>query len=816
MGSARPALLALALVLLLFWSVLPPTVGQGAAGHLVVSTDYELFGTSDLRGGGHVTWTLTGDKAADLRMKILHMFDEYAMIPRGFTFTSTSPETANNNSRLDATEGVRYTDRLETLLEASGRGTSAQYVEMYPFDLRDKVTNDPATSFDRSTVGLAGTDANTTGQVEIRFLFEANITTTEGTVPLATRALVDALYDGFSYHVIQSPSLTGSGPYPGSWPFLPVNGWHVVNSSRVPNAGGRGAFWEGNDTTGQYDNNVEISSSTSADPALAVGLPFDFRFASRAWATFNYTGSVNGSGDYLRIEYAHPPAYTDWTDLPFGASADLPSTKPGVWSPETVNLTGLLGQTARLRMRFHSDSAGTASGFYVRDFAVHAPAAYTGEVVESDTHYLIGTPSFWGPAVGRGGIQLIRTPGGELLAYGATWDSSNLPSDTIYFRTFDPPENPQILFGAMLVACYAISRLQEGAYQRFRDSHPAEYRPAVYRSKWLHRSGKVAIGILILFYFVPTALWVIGIRAVVSGLIYWILSVALVLLIGFVTRASYRQHLEEAPPPVVDEESTVVRKIISPAPPSEASPVVGQCTHCLKEIHESDRTYRCTCGALFHFACASGLMRCPNCRKPIAAGVLSERKRVSLRCESCGELQTVLEGTDPRALTCANCGGRMRHLDVGKRYLIVASNPAIAITWMRDLVKGGKPALIMTHAAPDRLRLEFGVKKAPIVQISDRAPGAITPNELDPAGLRAILPLAREGKGGAILYDGLDEMIAEGSLADVIRFLRKANDMAFVHGVTVIARVTPGRLAEPDLKRLNAEFDEFLDLSAQL
>ena len=809
MGSARPALFALVLVLLLFWSVLPPTVGQGSTGHLVVSTDYELFGTSDLRGGGHVTWTLTGDKATDLRMKILHMFDEYPTIPRGFTFAFASPGTANHNSRLDATEGVRYTDLLEDLLEASGRGTSAQYVEMYPFDLRDKVS-DAATSFNRSTDGLAGTDANATAPVEIRFLFEANITTTEGRVPLATGALVNALYEGFSYRAVQSPSLAGSGAYPGSWPFLPENGWHVTT------VGGRQAFWAGNDTTSRYDNNVDASSSTSADPALAAGLPFDFRFASRAWATFNYTGTVNGPGDYLRIEYAHPPAYTDWTNLSFGASANLPSTAPGVWSSETVNLTRLLGQTARLRLRFHSDTAGTASGFYVRDFDVHAPASYTGEVVESDTHYLIGTLSFWGPSVDRGGINLIRTPGGELLTYGATWDPSNVPSDSIYFRTFDVPENPQVLFGVMLVACYAISRLQEGAYQRFRDSYPAEYRPRVYRAKWFHRAGKAGIGVLILFYFVPTALWVIGIRAVVTGLIYWILSLTLVLMLGFVTRTYYKQHLGEAPPPVVEEEVTVVRKIISPAPSPEASPVVGHCTHCLKEIHESDRTYRCTCGALFHFSCASGLMRCPNCRKPIAAGVLSERKQVSLRCESCGELQTVFEGTDPRALTCANCGGRLRHLDVGKRYLIVANNPAIAITWMRDLVKGGKPALIMTHAAPERLRLEFGVKKAPIVQISDRASGAIAPKDLDPAGLRAILPFAREGKGGAILYDGLDEVIAEGSLADVIRFLRKANDMAFVHGVTVIARVTPGRLADADLKRLNGEFDEFLDLSAQL
>src|SRR3989442_5606074 len=107
MGSARPALLALALVLLLFWSVLTPTVGQGSAGHLVVSTDYELFGTSDLRGGGHVTWTLTGDKATDLRMKILHMLDEYATIPRRFTVPFARRGTVKHNSRLYVTEGVR-------------------------------------------------------------------------------------------------------------------------------------------------------------------------------------------------------------------------------------------------------------------------------------------------------------------------------------------------------------------------------------------------------------------------------------------------------------------------------------------------------------------------------------------------------------------------------------------------------------------------------------------------------------------------------------------------------------------------------------
>jgi hypothetical protein len=275
----------------------------------------------------------------------------------------------------------------------------------------------------------------------------------------------------------------------------------------------------------------------------------------------------------------------------------------------------------------------------------------------------------------------------------------------------------------------------------------------------------IANGLLILFYFVPTVLGFIGLRVFVSGPAYWISAVAGVLVFRFGSRMYYRQRLDRAPPIVEGEDSPVVPKIIVPA---------------------SD-----------------------------AAGVLGQRRQVSLRCQSCAELQVVPEGTDPRAAICTNCGHRLRRLEEGKRYLIVANGPAIAISWMRDLVKGGRPAIILTPADPERLRREFKIKKAPIVQIAGRVAGAVDPKELDPGGLRAMLPLAREGKGGVVLYDGLDQIVAQGSLDDVIKFLRKANDMAFVHGVTVIGRVSPGRLADPDLKRLNGEFDEFLDLSAQ-
>src|SRR5437879_3832860 len=157
MGSARPAVLAVVAFLLVFWSVFAPAVGQNPVGHMVVTTDYELFGTSDLNGGGHVTWTLTGAKAADLRAKILHLFDEYGQIPRGFPFEGAAT-SANPDGILEAAEGASYTERVENVLEGSGgQGPLVQYMRLWAFDLRQK-NADPAGGFPGGSSSVAASN----------------------------------------------------------------------------------------------------------------------------------------------------------------------------------------------------------------------------------------------------------------------------------------------------------------------------------------------------------------------------------------------------------------------------------------------------------------------------------------------------------------------------------------------------------------------------------------------------------------------------------------------------------------------------------
>src|SRR5205807_6917590 len=141
----------------------------------------------------------------------------------------------------------------------------------------------------------------------------------------------------FAYEATEDPSFV--------WPF-PIGpaaaiGWHDVSV-----AGGPMAMWAGNLATGEYGNNMDAFSTTTADPTYASNpayLPFDFRFATRAWITFNYTGSVNDAGDSLHLEYA-PNPYTTWSNLTLGTGADLPPTAAGVWTQERVDLSSLLGQ----------------------------------------------------------------------------------------------------------------------------------------------------------------------------------------------------------------------------------------------------------------------------------------------------------------------------------------------------------------------------------------------------------------------------------------------------------------------------------------
>ncbi len=621
-------------------------------------------------------------------------------------------------------------------------------------------------------------------------------------MPLPTRAYADALHSVFSFEARQSSTLADP------WPLQAEGGWH-----RVMAGDGLPALWAGNDTTGLYDNNATNITRSRTDFAVDW---LDLRFATSARSEFSYSGETapagpSGAGDRLRFEVATEPGYANWTPLRVGNGTDMEDTG-GRWTNVSVDLSAYVGQRVRLRFNFTSDETGTASGFFLRNFTVSAPSTFDGTLVQADTHYVVGFLSFTDLSVGPGSVHLVRTPGGEILFYGAAWQTSAPPSDQVRYQSFSPLENPQILFAVMLASAYAVSRSQEAAYLRYRNLHPAAYRSAVPKARKLHALGKVTIAVLVLLYFLPTAFHIVGIPFFVSGLTYWFLALVLALSVGLGTRTYYGSKLQEEPTLISPEtgRASGERALIS----GVETPAEVPCAHCLREIPGSDRTYRCGCGAEYHLTCAAELEKCPNCRKPVSVEVVRKIRFLSIRCATCGQVERVSDETDLRAVICGKCGGHLRALEPGKGYLVVASNPAVTFGWLRDLTKGGKPALCLTTAAPERLRLEYGLRGVDFVHVSSTARRAIRPKRLDPDALKSILALLRAEQGGVLLFDGLEHIVNESSVGDIVRFLRKVNDMAFVHAVTVLARVSPGALHDSEIERLAAELDESIDLRA--
>jgi hypothetical protein len=90
-----------------------PTNAQQTQDMVIVRTDYELLGITDLHGGGHLTYELRGRAAGDLRRAVLDSYD-------------TLPVIGNANGRIDTAE-LRYSGSEGFIGELESSLTSTQF-----------------------------------------------------------------------------------------------------------------------------------------------------------------------------------------------------------------------------------------------------------------------------------------------------------------------------------------------------------------------------------------------------------------------------------------------------------------------------------------------------------------------------------------------------------------------------------------------------------------------------------------------------------------------------------------------------------------
>src|SRR2546426_2530252 len=798
---------------------------EAQTGSVRIATDLELLGLGGLSGGGHVTWTLTGGEAQVLRAKILDMFDWYGAIPSGFAYGgNVTGRTGLSDGVLQAPEVNKYTDFLENELEGiryggAGTGIEVRFVKIDRADILEK-----GFPVDRSTDGLVGTSSTSAERLEIRFIFNARTISENWRFRFSDVVLANALHRVFDLaQVWRSQNVN-------PWPLLVEPGWHSV---LLADGTGEYALWAGNlstyppsgdPMTGRYDNSTARTTRTFVEPGVNYT---DLRFGTWADVSFRYNGTVADTGDSLRLQVAPGPLFNTWSDL---TSEDGYTTLPNTltWRPIRYNLSAELGRQVRVRLNFVSNATGNgAPGFFIEDFAINAPSRFTGMIESAETDYLVGTLSFQDFDLRTGRANLIRTPAGESLLYGNPDNASAPPEDATHYRGFDFFENPQVLFIVLIFAAYLTSWFQDKIFAGFRARHPLKYRPTASRIKILTWIARAFILLFILFYFVPSVFALFGAtNAFVTGPIFWAFSISSTAGLTITTWLVYERQAKFIPPDEGEGEAIPATALLSdaeavPPPPPEAEDLSRQrvltCAHCGKEIEDLKDALKCRCGQVYHESCASDIGHCPNCQRSFDITRPAEKRMVTAKCPSCAEIQIVPEAADLMQTRCEACGALLQEIQRGYNYLVLAPENDLDLEWFHSIVKKNVPGLAMSTTFQEKLRKEFGFEGVDLYWLTDTdsGPKSIDPKRLDFEMMRALSNFIKRTKGGAVLVDGLEYLVVENSFDRVLKFIKKVNDLASVHEVTLIIPVTAGSLGTDELTLLRKELDRVIETSGR-
>ncbi len=770
---------------------------QDPEGKVVSESDVEMIGLGEYDGGGHMTVRLTGEQAVELRNRVIYMFDEYSDIPAGFT--GVNWDTGNDgDGTLDAAEVRRYS--LWIQYHQWEGGVPYLFGEMTK---AEALEGDDESVIELSIEGLVGTDVNSTEPVELKHLFNVISQAQERNYLQADNLSISGLYDGFS--------LRFANDFPSDQAFSPFSGvgepgtqpWII--RTHDPTDPNDYALWHGPNENATYEN--RLIATTYAD--------FDLRFAVEAAMRFNYKGFVE-TGDILTIQIKEEGG--SYTDLGYLSNSDNTAT----FNTLVFDLDDYVGKKVRLTLNFTSDQSQNNTGFFIDDFNLNAPCYYHGDVELYHTDYLVGVLSYSNFYPDKGSSHLIRTPAGMILMYSSSFHTDDPSNDRAVFKSFDFLDNPQILFILMFVCAYLISYFQNKYYNGYRRMYAAMHRKGWYKRKWVHWIGILCIILFIVFYFFPSLFVFAGLNFYLIGVSIWLFYIVTLIVVVVGTKVVYHKAELEIPPSEPEEEEI---QVTVEAPAEDYEPVIGEeivpavpCSVCLEDLYDvAAEGIKCRCGQVFHKDCAAKAERCPNCNRLLEVVKPKEKRMLTVKCPSCGDIVLVDGDADLLKTNCESCGSILQEVAQGYNYLIVDDSPAVAYDEYKTILRKEVPGLCVSTTFPEKLRKEFEISEGALYWLSDTVTdpsvSTIDPKRLDFELMRAVSNFFKESPKGVVMIDGIEYLVVENGFDRVLRFVKKINDLASVNDATIFVPLTPSALGEEEFAMLRKEFDKVQILS---
>ncbi len=390
---------------------------------------------------------------------------------------------------------------------------------------------------------------------------------------------------------------------------------------------------------------------------------------------------------------------------------------------------------------------------------------YRGDGVVNHLNIVIGLDSYSYPKLQKGSMWMIRTPAGEIFSYSVDVSAGGAGDDYIHHSSFDPLENPQILFIIVAIFGYLSVAFPTHFFLEYRNAYPKRYRLEARKIKWIHWTGRIFLLILIIFYFFP----VVG-PLYFSGPIMIALSIIFVLISAGISKVGYEKAIENIPKEYFEKKD---KKRV------KKTPAMPAMTPIPEEYEE----------------------------EPVAIyGEEEEEERI--HCINCGSVIKIKEGENLLKVRCPVCGALQKRVEQGYNHLILDSELKNTYNMLADFLKDGYLALCMSTMFPDKLKRTYNLSgKLKCIWLTN-AGGKDT---IDPSNIEKIAEVverfSEKYPASVILFDGLEYLVVEHGFDEAMKLIKKITDTASMMDMTLIVPVNPAALTTDELSKLRAEFD---------
>jgi hypothetical protein len=447
-----------------------------------------------------------------------------------------------------------------------------------------------------------------------------------------------------------------------------------------------------------------------------------------------------------------------------------------------------------------AQGAYDAFGAAVYDFTGYR---FNGTLVLKHRVTTLVIGSYTNPEIADGGISELRAPFGNVVWYSfeGNVSSGSTSDDQIAYSSFSIMENQQISFIVLFVGCLMILRMPGKNFDKYAKLHPRKFRRYAKPLMSVRISAYVLAAVLVVLYLFPYLFSFISKSAMIyAAYLYLLVPVAIV---GeyFFSKAMYNKAAISIP----DESIIEVKQALIMPEEGEGEIL---CKVCYKPIEAGLEIFQCNCGFTMHVECAEKVQTCPSCGE-----MLFPQRTRSIQCRACGETFLYSGSEDPYSIQCVKCGAFQEEIKGGKNYLVVDEDPRNAFMMIRAMSLSERPAMCLTIQFPGKIRSEYDLGNVQIKWLSESSTDIdnVNPKNLDGDSMELVSTFLMTTKEAGVLLDGIESLIEMNGFDKVLAFVKRLNDLAAIHGSTIILSINKKVVPQEQFKSISDEFDEIHD-----